>query len=171
MISGSENLKTLLKNSTNIKIGSGCYIEYNMNTMLDGVSASNNISDTTYTSQITDAIGQLVWPSSRPNPYKKLFPVDSIIKPFRPLKSGIKYFILERPVVNGGPTEIQKNTFSNYRSVSYPEAQPRIYYPGESTYYKYWVTPQNTGVNITINYLLLVITTITTITINYYYYY
>ena len=153
MISGSENLKTLLKNSTNIKIGSGCYIEYNMNTMLDGVSASNNISDTTYTSQITDAIGQLVWPSSRPNPYKKLFPVDSIIKPFRPLKSGIKYFILERPVVNGGPTEIQKNTFSNYRSVSYPEAQPRIYYPGESTYYKYWVTPQNTGVNITINYL------------------
>jgi hypothetical protein len=153
MISGSTNLKTLLYNSTNIKIGSGCYIEYNMNTMLDGVSASNNISDTTYTSQITDAIGQLVWPSSRPNPYKKLFPVDSIIKPFRPLKSGIKYFILERPVVNGGPTEIQKNTFSNYRSVSYPEAQPRIYYPGESTYYKYWVTPQNTGVNITINYL------------------
>ena len=153
MISGSANLKTLLYNSTNIKIGSGCYIEYNMNTMLDGVSATNNISDTTYTSQITDAIGQLVWPSSRPNPYKKLFPVDSIIKPFRPLKSGIKYFILERPVVNGGPTEIQKNTFSNYRSVSYPEAQPRIYYPGESTYYKYWVTPQNTGVNITINYL------------------
>jgi len=153
MIAGSVNLKTLLYNSTNIKIGSGCYIEYNMNTMLDGVSASNNIADTSYTSQIVDAIGQSTWPSSRPNPYKKLFPVDSIIKPFRPTVSGIKYFILEKPVANGGPTEIQKNTFSNYRSVSYPENQPRIYYPGESTYYKYWVTPKNTGVNITINYL------------------
>jgi hypothetical protein len=153
MIAGSANLKTLLYNSTNIKIGSGCYIEYNMNTMLDGVSASNNIADTSYTSQIVDAIGQSAWPSSRPNPYKKLFPVDSIIKPFRPVASGIKYFILEKPVANGGPTEIQKNTFSNYRSVSYPENQPRIYYPGESTYYKYWVTPKDTGVNITINYL------------------
>jgi len=153
MIAGSANLKTLLYNSTNIKIGSGCYIEYNMNTMLDGVSASNNIADTSYTSQIVDAIGQSIWPSSRPNPYKKLFPVDSIIKPFRPTVSGIKYFILEKPVANGGPTEIQKNTFSNYRSVSYPENQPRIYYPGESTYYKYWVTPKDTGVNITINYL------------------
>ena len=153
MIAGSANLKTLLYNSTNIKIGSGCYIEYNMNTMLDGVSASNNIADTSYTSQIVDAIGQSTWPSSRPNPYKKLFPVDSIIKPFRPTVSGIKYFILEKPVANGGPTEIQKNTFSNYRSVSYPENQPRIYYPGESTYYKYWVTPKDTGVNITINYL------------------
>ena len=153
MIAGSANLKTLLYNSTNIKIGSGCYIEYNMNTMLDGVSASNNIADTSYTSQIVDAIGQSAWPSSRPNPYKKLFPVDSIIKPFRPVVSGIKYFILEKPVTNGGPTEIQKNTFSNYRSVAYPENQPRIYYPGESTYYKYWVTPKDTGVNITINYL------------------
>jgi hypothetical protein len=153
MIAGSANLKTLLYNSTNIKISSGCYIEYNMNTMLDGVSASNNIADTSYTSQIVDAIGQSTWPSSRPNPYKKLFPVDSIIKPFRPTVSGIKYFILEKPVANGGPTEIQKNTFSNYRSVSYPENQPRIYYPGESTYYKYWVTPKDTGANITINYL------------------
>ena len=160
MISGSANLKTLLYNSTNIKIGSGCSIEYNMNTMLDGVSATNNIADSVYTEQILkrETIGPLSltspgWPATRPNPYKKLFPVDSIIKPFRPLKSGIKYFILEKPVVNGGPTEIQKNTFSNYRSVSYPETQPRIYYPGESTYYKYWVTPQNTGVNITINYL------------------
>jgi hypothetical protein len=153
MISAPANLKTLLYNNTNIKINSGCYIEYNMNTMLDGVSASTNITDTSYTSQIVDIIGQPAWPNSRPNPYKKLFPVDSIIKPFRPLTSGIKYFILEKPVANGGPTETQKNTFSNYRSVLYPETQPRIYYPGANTYYKYWVTPKDTGVNITVNYL------------------
>jgi hypothetical protein len=160
MINASDNLKDILYQGVDIKIASGCYIEYNMNTMLDGVSATNNIADSVYTSQILEraTIGPLAltspgWPATRPNPYKKLFPVDSIIKPFRPLKSGIKYFILEKPVVNGGPTEIQKNTFSSYRSVAYPESQPRIYYPGESTYYKYWVTPQNTGVNITINYL------------------
>ena len=153
MIAASQNLKDLIYNNTSIKIDSGCYIEYNMNTMLDGVSATSNISDTSYTSQIINAVGQAVWPSSRPNPFKKLFPVDSIIKPFRPLTSGIKYFILEKPVVNGGPSEILKNSFSNYRAVSYPESQPRVYYPGESTYYKYWVTPQNTGVNITVNYL------------------
>lgn len=160
MINASDNLKDILYQGVDIKIASGCYIEYNMNTMLDGVSATNNIADSVYTSQILKriTIGPLSltspgWPATRPNPYKKLFPVDSIIKPFRPINSGIKYLILEKPVVNGGPTEIQKNTFSSYRSVAYPEAQPRIYYPGENTYYKYWVTPQNTGVNITINYL------------------
>lgn len=153
MINASQNLKDILYQGVDIKIASGCYIEYNMNTMLDGVSATNNISDTSYISQIVNIVGQPSWPSNRPNPYKKLFPVDSIIKPFRPINSGIKYLILEKPVANGGPTEIQKNTFSSYRSVAYPEAQPRIYYPGENTYYKYWVTPQNTGVNITINYL------------------
>ncbi len=78
MISAPANLKTLLYNNTNIKINSGCYIEYNMNTMLDGVSASTNITDTSYTSQIVDIIGQPTWPNGRPNPYKKLFPVDSI---------------------------------------------------------------------------------------------
>ena len=153
MILASQNLKDLIYNNINIKIDSGCYIEYNMNEMLDGVSASSGISDTQYTSQIVNLINEPVWPTSRPSPFKKLFPIDSIIKPFRPLDSGIKYFILEKPVSKGGPTEIQKNSFSNYRSVLYPESQPRIYYPGESTYYKYWVTPQNTGVNITVNYL------------------
>ena len=160
MIPASANLKTLLYNNTNIKISSGCYIEYNMNTMLDGVSASNNIADSVYTNQILKriengpvSITSPGWPATRPNPYKKLFPVDSIIKPFRPVTSGIKYFILEKPVSSGGPTETQKNTFSNYRSVLYPETQPRIYYPGANTYYKYWVTPADTGADITINYL------------------
>jgi hypothetical protein len=152
MITSSTALKNIFYNKASVIIKSGCYIEYNMNTMLDGISVTNNISDSLYTSQIVNAADQQVWPASRPNPYKKLFPVDSIVKPFRPENSGIKYFILEK-VSNGSGTDVPKNSFSSYRSVSYPESQPRIYYPGASTYYKYWVTPQNTGVDVTVNYL------------------
>lgn len=147
MISASTSLKNLIYNSTSIEIGSGCYIEYNMNNLLDNISATNNISDSAYTGQIVNPIsGIQSWPSSRPNPYKKLFPVDSLIKPFRPLSSGIKYFIL-------ADADTYTNSFSSYRSVKYPEAQPRIYYPGVETFYKYWVTPINTGANVTVNYV------------------
>jgi hypothetical protein len=145
MITASTNLKNTLYNNTNIQIDSGCYIEYNMNNMLDNISATNNIADSAYTGQIVNIVGQPSWPSSRPNPYKKLFPVDSLIKPFRPASSGIKYFIL-------ADADTYTNSFSSYRSVKYPEAQPRIYYPGVETFYKYWVTPINTGANVTINY-------------------
>jgi hypothetical protein len=145
MINASINLKNTLYNNTNIKISAGCNIEYNMNTMLDNISAVNNIPDSSYTGQIVNLVNQPSWPSGRPNPYKKLFPVDSLIKPFRPINSGIKYFIL-------ADADTYTNSFSSYRSVKYPESQPRIYYPGVETFYKYWVTPINTGANLTINY-------------------
>ena len=145
MINASTNLKNTLYNNTSIKISAGCNIEYNMNTMLDNISAVNNIPDSSYTGQIVNLVNQPSWPSGRPNPYKKLFPVDSLIKPFRPINSGIKYFIL-------ADADTYTNSFSSYRSVKYPESQPRIYYPGVETFYKYWVTPINTGANLTINY-------------------
>jgi len=146
LISASNNLKQVLYNNTSIKISSGCYIEYNMNNLLDNISATNNILDSIYTGQIVNPIsGAAAWPSSRPNPYKKLFPVDSIIKPFRPVNSGIKYFIL-------ADADTYTNSFSSYRSVKYPESQPRIYYPGVETFYKYWVTPIDRGIDVTINY-------------------
>jgi hypothetical protein len=145
MINASTNLKNTLYNNTSIKISAGCNIEYNMNNMLDNISAVNNIADSSYTGQIVNSVNQPAWPSGRPNPYKKLFPVDSLIKPFRPINSGIKYFIL-------ADADTYTNSFSSYRSVKYPETQPRIYYPGVETFYKYWVTPINTGANVTINY-------------------
>jgi hypothetical protein len=145
MINASTNLKNTLYNNTSIKISAGCTIEYNMNNMLDNISAVNNIADSSYTGQIVNSVNQPAWPSGRPNPYKKLFPVDSLIKPFRPINSGIKYFIL-------ADADTYTNSFSSYRSVKYPETQPRIYYPGVETFYKYWVTPINTGANVTINY-------------------
>ena len=155
MISSSQTLKDLIYNSTSLRIGSGCYIEYNMNSMLDNISVTSGISDSQYTSQIIRyyTAGPLMltepgWPTSRPNPFKKLFPLDSIIKPFRPTNPGVKYLILEKSPMVDTPS----GSFSSYRSVLYPETQPRVYYPGVNTYYKYWVTPKNTGVDLTINY-------------------
>lgn len=149
MIYVSNDLQNVLYNNTSIEIKAGCYIEYNMNEMIDAVKAENNILDSVYTSQIVskNQVGQIIstWPSSRPNPYKKLFPVDSIIRPFRPTSSGIKYYLTV-------PRDTLPQSFSPYRSVLYPSTQPRIYYPGPETFYKYWVTPENTGVNIKINY-------------------
>ena len=145
MITASNSLKTVFYNNTNIRIDSGCTIEYNMNTMLDLVSVSYASSlETQYQRD----------PSGRINLFKKLFPVDSIIKPFRPSASGIKYFVLL-------PNDTTTNSFSNYRVIKYPgtvsadavTAQPRLYYPGVSTAYKYWVTPKNQNVDLTVNYV------------------
>ncbi len=146
MISASQDLKNVFNNNTSIEIKAGCYIEYNMNEMIDAVTAETTISDSVYTNQIIDPLDATpAWPSYRPNPYKKLFPVDSIIRPFRPADPGIKYYL----TILG---DTLPQSFSPYRTVLYPTAQPRIYYPGADTFYKYWVTPKNTGVNIKINY-------------------
>ena len=146
MISASQNLQNVFKNNTSIEIKSGCYIEYNMNEMIDAVVAETAIADSVYINQIVDPFdGTAAWPAYRPNPYKKLFPVDSIIRPFRPSDPGIKYYLTIY-----GDTLAQ--SFSPYRTVLYPSNQPRLYYPGVDTFYKYWVTPKNTGVNIKINY-------------------
>lgn len=80
MISATQNVQKILYNSSAIKIGTGCLLEYNMNNMLDNITVEYDSS--------------LTYPSvNNINVYKKLFPVDSIIKPFRPINSGIKYYI------------------------------------------------------------------------------
>lgn len=143
-------LENVFYNNTSVNIGSGCTIEYNMNSLIDGIEVSTPIVDATYINSVTPADGTIL----KVNPFKKLFPVDSVIKPFRPLFSGVKYFIM---LPNENPT----NSFSGFRTLSYPGegakandqgAQPRVYYPGISTSYKYWVTPKDTAANITVTY-------------------
>lgn len=151
MLTYSEDLKNTFYNNTNINIGTSCTIEYNMNSMIDGVTVTTNISDATY-------INQVVVPSGntplRYNPYKKLFPIDSIVKPFRPLYSGAKYYVML-------PADYNATTFSAFRTIKYPgegaaansvNAQPRVYYPGISTEYKYWLTAAGQAVNATVTY-------------------
>ena len=83
------NLENVFYNNTTVRTDIGCTIEYNMNSMIDGITASTTATDASYISGVTSAAGTTI----RLNPFKRLFPVDSVIKPFRPSGSGIKYFI------------------------------------------------------------------------------
>ena len=133
------NLENVFYNNTTVRTDVGCTIEYNMNSMIDGIAASTTATDTNYISGITSAAGTTI----RLNPFKKLFPVDSVIKPFRPSGPGIKYFIAL-------PSDT--TAFSAFRTLQYPSTQPRVYYPGITTTYKYWVAPKNTAADLTVTY-------------------
>lgn len=127
--STNTNLKNVLKQNTSIKMDIGCYIEYNMNML-------TNLTSTSITGPSYKTF------SNNRQPFKKLFPLDTIIKPFRPNVAGIKYAILG-DMTSGDhrdPTSIDYNL--NYR----------YYYPGLDTYYKYWVSNINDGGTITITY-------------------
>ena len=143
-------LENVFYNNTSITTGIGSTIEYNMNSLIDGIEVSTPIVDATYINGIDTIDGTIL----KINPFKKLFPVDSVIKPFRPLYSGVKYFIM---LPNDTPT----NSFSAFRTLAYPgegsnansiNAQPRVYYPGISNSYKYWVTPKDIAADITVTY-------------------
>ena len=148
MISASSQLKDIFYNSRTVNISAGCTIEYNMNLLLDNITISTTIDDDDYKTDI-DAQAE----EKRLNPYKKLFPIDSVLKPFRPTLSGIKYYINTDPTNPSHPEHTGDNKFYDYRTVPYPSTAPRVYYPGVTTYYKYWITPENTGVNATVKYV------------------
>ena len=133
------NLENVFYNNTTVRTDIGCTIEYNMNSMIDGIAASTTATDANYISGITSAAGTTI----RLNPFKKLFPVDSVIKPFRPSGPGIKYFIAL-------PSDT--TAFSAFRTLQYPSTQPRVYYPGITTTYKYWVAPKNAAADLTVTY-------------------
>lgn len=129
-------VKNIFKQNTTVRVEPGCTIEYNMNSMIPGLTATYSGSLETY---------YLKDPTGRVNVFKKLFPIDSIVKPNRPDGSGIKYYILSS-------TDTPADSFSSYRALSYPTTQPRIYYPGVTTSYKYWITPVNQNVDLTVTY-------------------
>jgi hypothetical protein len=136
------NLENVFYNDTTVKTQVGATIEYNMNSLIDNLTVTSTIADTAYTNAITN------WTTGKPNPFKKLFPIDSIIKPFRPINSGVNYYIL-------GPDQ-QEGTSLNFYSpkrVIYPIDKARVYYPGVTTSYKYWVGPKNANIDITVNYV------------------
>lgn len=143
MISASTQLKDLFYQSRSVNIGSACTIEYNMNVLLDNTTISTTSTDADYINGITPSTGETI----RVNPFKKLFPIDSILKPFRPINSGIKYYVLLDQDNQGS------NLFYDYRTLPYPSTSPRVYYAGVDNSYKYWVTPQDTGVNLTVKYV------------------
>lgn len=146
MLNYSEDLKNAFYNNINIDIQTACTIEYNMNSMIDGVTVTTTISDASYINQVSGI-------TLKHNPYKKLFPIDSIVKPFRPLYPGVKYYIIL-------PNDYNETDFSAFRTIKYPGEgvaantvnNARIYYPGISTEYKYWLTAAGQAVNATVTY-------------------
>ncbi len=117
-------------------MGSSLRFEYNMNSMIDNITVSG--ADIIK----TDSSGQPY------TPFKKLFPVDSIIKPFRPQGAGLKY------AISGDATY---GTYRNPRSTTYP-LDYRTYYPGVDTTYKYYLSGIGSGVNVTITYPKTILT-------------
>lgn len=126
---------TTLEQSTSVTYKAACFFEYNMNSMVDNITVSGAIVTK------TDSAGNTY------TPFKKLFPLDSIIKPFRPIGAGIKYAISGD--VDAG--------WRNPKSVEYlPNF--RIYYPGPDTFYKYYVSAKGSGLDVTINYPKTILT-------------
>jgi len=134
--SGKNTIVTdLLKQSHSVHIGSGCIIEYNMNSLVDNIVVSSNPAMTIASRQ----------------PFKKLFPVDSIIKPFRPLGAGVRYGIFNKD-------ESFQDTYRKPSTIDYGTLNYRTYYAGADTYYKYWVSPKGGVVDITIGYPKTILT-------------
>jgi hypothetical protein len=155
-LSNNTTVQNLFKQQSSVKINTGCTIEYNMNSMLDNITV-------TYPSTMDQYYAKSE--NGKINTYKKLFPIDSIIKPFRPMFSGVKYLIWTNL-----QTDTPANSFYAPRTLTYPRATspqtdgyesaattlyPRLYYPGVTTSYKYWVTPINQSADLTVNYSIL----------------
>lgn len=131
MISVSNTTKDLLKKGYTVSTSAAGSIEYNLNSMVEYIKATTN-------------------PENISNPYsnafKKLFPIDTIYKPFRPLSPGIKYL-----VNTTGNTDTPLNSFERPRDIDMG-TKPRLYYPGPDIVYKYWLAPKNTNIDISLEY-------------------
>lgn len=100
MISASSTVKDILKYNNTIATSAGARIEYNLNTMVEYIKAVSTGTD-----------------HSLSGAFKKLFPIDTIYKPFRPLMPGIKYYIYTSETSPGVQTDTPPNSFDKPRSI------------------------------------------------------
>ena len=137
MISINASNKDLLKTGSSIKTSAGATMEYNLNSMVEYIKATSTAAEHTY----TDA-------------YKKLFPIDTIYKPFRPLAPGIKYLVYTKDPITGKQTDTPDQSFyEKPRDVAIGD-KPRLYYPGSSMVYKYWLAPKDEDISVSLEYFL-----------------
>ena len=136
MISVNQNVTDTFNKTQTVQAAVGALIDINCNTML-------TLSD-------DDLTGNPYAIIDGKSPFQKLFPLDTIVKTFRPVSGGIKYAI-------SGDVALQ--TWADPRNVNYlPKPTPsttvlyRTYYPSKDIYYKYFVTPLNANANISIRY-------------------
>jgi hypothetical protein len=129
MISVTTATSDLLKKGYSVSTSAGATIEYNLNTMVEYITATSDAMENNYTVA-----------------FQKLFPIDTIYKPFRPLSAGIKYL-----VHTTGYTDTPVDSFENPRDIQMG-TKPRLYYPGPDMVYKYWLAPKNEDINISLQY-------------------
>jgi hypothetical protein len=123
-------VKDVFEKNTSISMNVGATIDINLNTMIDWDKVT------------TPVTGNADTVISGRTPFKKLFPIDTVIKPNRPLSAGVRY------AISG---DIAGNTIKDPKTIPY-QVNYRTYYPSKDTYYKYWVSPKNTNANLTIAY-------------------
>lgn len=107
----------------------GCWLEYNMNDLIKDVKIESPVETVTQTDPVTGKTYQ---------PFKKLFPLTSIIDPRRPAFKGINYFILNPNVTSQIPA---------YNVSS--ELPVRTYFSSPKNQYKFWVSPKASGSSLT----------------------
>lgn len=139
MIQTADAVKNKINQSVNVQIGIGATLDINCNTLVE-------FSDDDFT-------GANYYSSPEGSqPFKLLFPIDSIVKPFRPEKYGIKYGIFG---------DVGQWTYNNPRATRYKvqvspnaskDALYRTYCPSKNLYYKYYVTQKNANADLTIRY-------------------
>lgn len=127
--SNDELIKNIFKTESSIRIDAGCTVEYNFNSMVNFATDAITNNSAEYT-------------SGGRYPFKKLFPVDAIVRQNRPLSAGIKYYI-NGDVASGSLQDPKNVLFDN---------DYRTYIPSEDTYYKYWVSKVGEAADIAIKY-------------------
>lgn len=133
MISAPSRVSDILKNNVSVSYGLGCTYDINVNSMVD-----LDYATITSTSEYTTINGK--------QPFKRLFPLDTIIKAYRPTGSGVKYAI-DGDVASGTWADPKNLTYNPTSGNKY-----RVYYPSSDLSYKYWITPKDTNAGITIAY-------------------
>ena len=129
MQSVSQTTLDKLNTSASYSMSGGCWLEYNMNDLILNASVTATPAETaTQTDPITGKTYQ---------PFKKLFPLTSIIDPRRPSAAGINYFILNPNVTNSIP----KYNVSSDLPV-------RTYFSSPKNQYKFWVSPKSGGTTL-----------------------
>jgi hypothetical protein len=125
-----QKVKDIFEKNTSISMNVGATIDINLNTMIDWDKVT------------TPVTGNADTVISGRTPFKKLFPIDTVIKPNRPVLAGVKY------AISG---DITGNSFKDPKTTPY-QVNYRTYYPSKDTYYKYWVSPKDANANLTVAY-------------------
>lgn len=125
-----------INQSNSIEYTPKCWIEYNMNDLIDGVTVRGPGGTTDNPAGTLD-VEKTASDGSKYKPFTKLFPLTSIIIPRRPQASGIQYFILGDP---GAQKTIKYSADTAFAT--------RMYLPGIKTSYKYWITPMASGTSL-----------------------